>query len=112
MGTERRQFSRSDQPFDVPYRSFGALTESWRTGKSLDISATGLWLQTDIPVEVGEMLELEILLPSMQAPLSVRGTVMWSKAPPSGSSECGVEFHDLTQEQQAQIDALVRFLKP
>ena len=110
MGIERRQFSRSDQSFDVHYRPLGALSESWRTGKSLDISATGLRLQTDIPVEVGEMLELELALPALQAPLQLRGAVLWSTIPPSGPSESGVEFRDMTQEQQAQIDELVLFL--
>ena len=111
MGTERRQFRRSDQPFEVQYRSFGALSDPWRIGRSADISATGLRLQTDVPVEAGEMLELALSLPAAQAPLRVRGSVLWSTALPSRALECGIEFRDLTQEQQADIDALVRFLQ-
>lgn len=111
MGAEHRQFRRSPQSFSIQYRPCGALASSWQEGKSLDISATGLRLQMLFPIELGEVLELAISLPSRQAPLQVRAVVVWSREPQTGLFECGIEFRDVTHEQQVQIDELVRFLE-
>lgn len=110
MGEERRDFSRAPVPFDIRYRIYGELGESWREITTLNISAGGMRFRSDDLIEVGIQLEVQIALPSAPAPLIVRGRVAWSRLLGSGVSENGVQFTNVTPEQLEQIDGLVRFL--
>ena len=109
---DRRQFQRSPQPLHVQYRVMDELVSPWEIGRSADISATGLRLQTGSPLAPGERLEMDVSLPSAQVPLHITGVVVWSRVPPNGPPECGIEFRNVTHPQQLQIDQMVQFLEP
>ena len=110
MGQERRQFARVSQPFDAHYRLYGELTESWRTIRTLNISASGMRFRSADLIDEGSVLQIEIMLPCLREPLTLRGRVVWSQTKASGVTESGAEFFDVTPEQGEQIDGLVKFL--
>ena len=110
MGEEQRQFPRVSQSFDARYRLYGELTESWRTIRTLNISAIGMRFRSANLIEEGAVLEVEMVLPCLREPLVMRGRVVWSRTMASGVTENGAEFLDMTQEQGKQIDDLVKFL--
>ena len=110
MARERRRFARVALPFDAHYRLYGELTESWRTIRTLNLSAAGMrFLSADL-IEKGSALEVEIMLPCLREPVKLRGRVVWSQTKAADVTENGAEFIDVTPEQGQQIDDLVKFL--
>ncbi len=107
---ERRRFSRVQQPLDAQFRLYGELTSSWRSARTLNISANGLRFRSEDTLAPGTAIEIQIPLPGMREPLVVRGMVAWAQMQASGVTESGVEFMELSPDTQAQIDELVRFL--
>ena len=111
MTRERRTFGRASQPFDAQYRLSGELTASWRTITTVNISAGGMRFTDMDAHERGTSIEVRIQLPSLREPFTLQGRIAWSQMQASGVAESGVEFLDLTPEQQVQIDQLVQFLQ-
>jgi c-di-GMP-binding flagellar brake protein YcgR len=107
---EQRRFSRVSQTLPVQYRPAGSLADIWRNGTLANISAVGIRLVTPEPLEVSEIVALELALPGAKESLSVRARVVWQQARGSGVTEHGLEFLDVSPEQQAAIDAFVEFL--
>ncbi len=111
MTRERRRFYRIPQAFHTRYRLIGELARGWSAANTLNLSAGGMRFRCEESMEVGVLLELQITLPSEGEPLVVRGRIIWCHMPASGVTEAGVEFLELSPDQQAQIDNLVQFLK-
>ena len=97
---------------EMRYRLAGGVGESWCDVRTMNFSAAGVRFRSDGMLDPGALLELQVVFPDVGQPLSLRGTVVWSQLHASGVTELGVEFLDLTQTQQAQIDRLVQFVKP
>ena len=110
MGKEQRRFQRISESFEVRCRHLGALSEPWHIVVTVDVGAGGLSFQSEELYELSDMLEIQIRLPSVQAPLVLHGRVVRSGALPSGVTECAIEFVDVTPDQQVEIDELVQFL--
>lgn len=110
MTQERREFPRVPQPFEVRYHLSGELTESWRIASTVNLSAGGMRLEGPELLETGHPVEIQLNLAGRHN-LIVLGRVVWSQPQPSGATGSGIEFVDLTPEQRAQIDEIVRFLK-
>jgi c-di-GMP-binding flagellar brake protein YcgR len=111
MGIDRRRFYRIPQSFDVQYRAFGALEESWCVTRTVNLSAVGIRFRSGDLLEPGTMLEMQITLPTAQTQLALCGSVIWSQMQASGVAETGVDFLNVTPEQQLQIDQVVQFLR-
>ncbi len=111
MARERRRFGRAEQPFEAQYRLVGQLMESWRKIRTINLGAGGMRFTGEDLLEAGAPLELRIELPMIQQPLMIRGCVVWSQSHGGGVVESGAEFVEVNPAQQAQIDALVVFLK-
>ncbi len=109
MRKERRQFRRVPHPIDVRYHTFG-WGESWTNATLINLSAGGIRLRSDEPLEPGSQIELRLGLPNAPEPLAVQGRVMWSQALAAGANEHGIEFQGGTPEKQERVDELVRFL--
>ena len=110
MRKERRRFSRTSQSLDAQYRLIGELSTSWMQVIAVNIGAAGARIRGAESMEVASLLELQVQLPGARKPLVVQGRVIWSRMQASGVTESGVEFLEITAEQQWQIDELVRFL--
>src|SRR5438067_12267507 len=94
----RRQGPRAELVLKVEYESLGTLRSDYLSS----LGAGGLFLRTDLPLAVGQLLTMSISFPGALEPLHLRGEVRWtanSKAQPEG---VGVEFRDLTPQQSAR----------
>ena len=111
MGEEQRKFHRVPAEFQVQCRQRGALAEPWHAVSTTDLSAGGLSFQSEVLVDVKDMLDIRITLPSFKVPLVVTGLVVRVRLMASGVSDCAVEFGDVSPEQQQQVDELVQFLR-
>jgi c-di-GMP-binding flagellar brake protein YcgR len=110
MGEERRRFPRVPEPFSVQYRLSGDIS-SWCTAATVDLSACGIRMRVEEPIEHGTLLRLKVILPGLPEPMELRGLVIWTLVRDAGTIECGIEFADVTLKQQVIIDRMVGFLK-
>lgn len=110
MGAERRQYGRVLVPFDAKYRLYGDFTTSWRTIRTVNISAGGMRFRSADLMEEGAILDVQMALPASPVPLTIKARVIWSQSMGSGVTENGAEFFDVLPEDQAKIDDLVAFL--
>ena len=60
----------------------------------LDISAFGVFIESDVPVTIGEPVQFSFVLPQSPNPFNMRGIIVWS-----GSQGFGVKFNSLPSEQ-------------
>ena len=67
-----------------------------------DISAKGLFIETQQPVSVGHIITMTFSLPGFEKPLKVKGKV--SRITPQGA---GVKFIELSPYQEEMIVAIV-----
>ena len=112
MARDRRRFRRILEEMEVRYRTTAEmLGEFWRAARILDLSAGGLRIETEGLLEGGEILELHVRLAGLRDPLILRGRVVWSAPRSQGFSEHGIEFFDLTHQEQGRIDEFVQFLR-
>ncbi len=106
---ERRRFARVPEVFHARCRRAGS-GEPWQEIQTANISASGLRFLTKLPFEAGDEVELEMELPASGGELKVTAAVVWVKSPAAGVVELGVEFKNLTPDQERQIDDVVEFL--
>jgi CheY-like chemotaxis protein len=70
------------------------------TGTSEDITLSGLYVATEVPVSKGEELNLSFMLPGSDTPLEVRGRVAWVNSGSKGRTGLkpgiGIEFLEIT----------------
>ena len=110
MASEQRRFRRAPQPFQAACRPYGGLQDIWYPVITLNLSAGGIGFRSAEPYELGSSLDIRLQITGLTQPLFLRGHVMWTTALPGNVMEGGIEFAEVTLDQQAQIDALVRFL--
>lgn len=78
------------------------------TGRTLDISLTGLSLRVDSALEPGRLLPLDVTFDDAQAAsLHAVGRVCWCRPLPGGYV-VGVHFESLTRQQQLELEDFVR----
>jgi len=111
MTRERREFHRIPQEFHAQYRLYGDLMASWSEIVLVNLSAGGMRFRSEDTIPKDTIIEMKLHLPHAHAPLVLHGSVAWSQLQASGVIESGVQFMDVTIEQQAQIDYLVQFLR-
>lgn len=109
MGSERRRFPRAPQPLEVRYR-VGEVESGWHVTTALNVSAGGVRFRSELVIEQGTKLEVRLVMPGLEEPLELLGLVVWSRLQTPEVQELGVEFLNVTPEQQVQIDQVVSFL--
>jgi hypothetical protein len=67
-------------------------------GFILDISAFGVFIESEVPVIIDDTVQFSFLLPQTPNPFNLRGTVVWS-----GSQGFGVKFESLPDKQMELI---------
>ena len=108
--TERRRRPRMAQPFHATYQLLPAQTSTRHSLSPINFSAAGMRFLSPKPLAPGCQIDLSILPPNALKAFSVVGRVVWSKEHPSGASEHGMEFVDLTAAQRTQIQSLIALL--
>lgn len=74
-------------------------------GHVTDLSAEGLFFCSDFLDDQGETAHLEVIVPSRQQPLELRGEVRWVKdAPHAGGM--GIKLLDVSLEDRALLATL------
>ena len=110
MGQEQRQFKRIPEAFNVKCRPSGTLSDVWRQVVTVDFSAGGIGFESQQSYDIGDPLEIQLTIPSFRMPLIIKGQVVRIKTTPWSTSECAVQFMDVTPDQQYALDELVAFL--
>ena len=111
MEAAQRGFMRVPLPFRASCRHYGALEETWHQVALLDLSAGGMSFTGEDLFEPDSSLEIKIQLPTDPGPLLLHGALRRRKALATNVVEYGVEFVQLTPDQQVKIDQLVQFLR-
>jgi c-di-GMP-binding flagellar brake protein YcgR len=110
IGRERRRFGRTPHPVEIAYRLHSDLTSPWTRAIAVNLSAGGVRFRCQEPFQAGDELQLRLQLSGSQRPVEVEGQVIWNQLQASGVNEVGLEFFNVTAQQQLQIDELVQFL--
>ena len=105
-GRERREHQRVLVSMEVDYRCDNTFLFAYIT----DLSAMGIFIQTENPHPPGTLLNLHFKPPG-GAQLDVEGRVIWVNPPRKHDSinpGMGIQFVDLTPAQREQVKVLVR----
>lgn len=77
-------------------------------GHTVNLSASGMLLQTEANMEVGESLDLRFFLPGDTASIATRATVVrCAEVPGAGARAYGLTFEALSPDDLARIDSFV-----
>ena len=77
----------------------------------LNLSAGGARFRSEEQLEKNSLLEIEVKLSGLREGLRIKGRVAWSTLHASGVAETGVEFLDVSPDQQYRIDSIVQFFR-
>lgn len=107
MGADHRRFSRKVLAVDVAARDehgAGLLIFT-----SSDISAGGAFLKSDLLLEQGESLSLDLHLEGRLKPIRAQAKVVWVRRfpEPGEPAGMGVEFVSISEDDRAALLALV-----
>lgn len=101
---EKRRFIRFDIALRVNYIVQAKKeTRLMKTGVTKNISAEGMQLLTEEKLEVGNKLEIKILVPEALNPVHLKGRVLWTKEAPSEkehSYNSGIEFAEIEEDNK------------
>ncbi|MCI0370709.1 MAG: PilZ domain-containing protein [candidate division NC10 bacterium] len=83
----------------------------WQSqGIVFNLSKTGIFLSTDLPVEAGHRLTLQFILSGIPRLFQLSGVIVWTASSPGGltPSGMGVKFLDVDAATAAQLAAFVK----
>jgi type IV pilus assembly protein PilZ len=108
-GAERREHERVLVNLEVDYKCDDTFLFAYIT----DLSAMGIFIQTEQPHPPGTNLNLRFQPPGGTPQIDIEGKVIWVNRPRIGNSPSlnpgmGVQFMDLTPGQREQILGLIR----
>ena len=91
---EKRSDIRKNCLIQVNYEADGHRHNSF----ILDISAFGVFIETDRPIAVGQQVKMTFRLPEELKPFHLSGEVVWC-----GSHGCGIRFSDISKQQSVRL---------
>ena len=107
----QRKHPRLTKPFMVRYRPMGAEPAGWLASPLRDLSSGGARFISEHAFAVGDLMELQLLLPVPEQPLQLSARVAWVKSANPTLREVGVTFDPGDVGIQQLIDQVVtRFL--
>ncbi len=106
---ERRKKSRMPIIIQINYHTVDSFFRDFAD----DLSAEGMFIATQEPLEPGTKLSLEFLLPGCNYPIRVKAEVTWNrKVYDMGRSRgMGVKFENLSPDAKDKINTIVRQLR-
>ena len=100
MGNEKRLHQRIKSNFELTIQHAG--TFHWTSLRNL--SAGGVFVQTDIPQAVGSIVSMQLTLPVDTEIMDIQGRVMWTRqATSTAGPGMGIEFTSISPEHQQKI---------
>jgi c-di-GMP-binding flagellar brake protein YcgR len=109
VGVERRRSPRVRADFGVEYKVKDT-DSSLIKAVSVDIAEGGIMMKTSEKLDIGSLLELKLTLPSPYGNIDTLARVVhvlensWDEPPPY---RCGLEFHELKEEDRERIRKFV-----
>ncbi len=108
----QRQNQRVDRRIIARYRTTIVPEASWLMSPLLDLSNGGAKFLSEYVFEVGEPVEVQLLLPSAPEPIPLTGKVAWARPGLERLTELGVTFRAPEPAvQQALASAVAYFLQ-
>jgi uncharacterized protein (TIGR02266 family) len=105
---ERRNAQRAELMVQIDYSTVDEMFSEF----TRDINEGGLFIETDSPRPVGTEIALYFNLPGGEGGIETTGRVVRTTSTGSGTAAgMGVEFDELTGNNRAKIDKLVRELR-
>ena len=75
-GTERRKYKRLGAEFEISLREVGSTAEQFRTASTVNVSAGGLYFETESATfKPGSLLDVELSIPPRQGLLEFGGRI-------------------------------------
>lgn len=102
---EKRRSDRAPVVVRVDYSTVDAFFSDF----TRNINEGGMFIETDEPCTVDELVTLQFQLPGGDEPVRVRGRVVWSDT--GEAPGMGIEFEGLDAATRARINQLVRRLR-
>ncbi len=111
-GVERRKSRRFDIALPIQYTLHLSRRETSEhltgQGKTRDIGRGGLLLETALPVQPANLLDLAIVLHQDKQPIQAVGSVQWVKSNTTLTRLVGVQFTEIAEHARTQlVDTLV-----
>ena len=96
----------------IPVR-FGQNQTSWTQAWAFNLSASGVFVETEHIPSVGQEIHVEITLPTLEITLSGKARVAWSNLPGTPSRKdypmgAGLQFVDFSESQQKTLQVFLR----
>ena len=111
---QKRRHLRVSLPVPIKYRIEGESGAASREGLLVNLSAGGLRFTSDMLSSAqlipGQRLQLEWSLENRVEPYTLQGEIVWTHDTASRLVECGVEFFDITPDQELELGQIVEFL--
>ena len=106
---DNRRSPRAEVALACKYRMVvnGVLVPEAREGRILDIGYQGALIEIGLPVSAQSEIEVELRLPASSTRMTLRGRLI-KVVPHDASFHAGVEFRDVTPEQQGEIQLFVQ----
>lgn len=104
-GVEQRAAGRIPLGLPVNY-----IVGRWETqGVLFNLSKTGIFLSTDLPVQPGHRVRLQFILPGVPRLFNIAGVIVWTASSPEGGtpSGMGVKFLDLDAQTGGELATFV-----
>jgi uncharacterized protein (TIGR02266 family) len=106
---ERRKKSRMPIVVQINYHTVDSFFRDFAD----DLSAEGMFIATQEPLEPGTKLSLEFLIPGCKYPIRVRAEVIWNRNvyDMGRGRGMGVKFEGLSPSEKDKINTIVRQLR-
>jgi len=107
MIQEEPPMEKRQQPrFTSQFRSIFSGERREGQGRTLDLSAGGCKIETDLPVVAGESYECRIYVPGLDWPLRIdEAQVRWVK-----SNTFGIQFTKIKPDEEAKLKRVIASL--
>ena len=107
MSKEEPPKEKRQQPrFTSQFRSTISGGQGEGQGRTLDLSAGGCMIETDLPVVVGASFECRIYVPGLDWPLRIdEAQVRWVKA-----NTFGIQFMKIQPDEEAKLKRVIATL--
>ncbi len=108
-GSEERR-SASREPIKIPI-DYSAVDVFFAEFAS-NINEGGMFIETDNPAELEDVVQLQMSFPGLESPVQVGGRVAWTSDGKEGAPPgMGIEFLGLTEETRDTINQIVQKLR-
>ncbi len=105
---ERRRASREPIKIPIDYSAVDVFFSEFAS----NINEGGMFIETESPAELDEVVQLQMRFPELDGPVQVGGRVAWTSDGKDGAPPgMGIEFQNLTTELRETINEVVRKLR-